>query len=204
MRGLKFGIFKLFLSYPSVSFSFLITILLFFISICIAQPHYDKTPGKLSMLSNPVVVTSNTTSQRAYGHNSDLEISANDLLTTEEIPTFSVPEDDLNYDIAHEQWITVRMKVTAYCPCRKCCGKFSDGRTASNHKIRWGDRFAAADRKFSFGTEMIIPGYNNSQSVKVLDRGRVIKNNNLDVFFNRHSDAQEWGVKYLDVQIRVR
>ena len=33
------------------------------------------------------------------------------------------------------QWQTVQMRVTAYCPCSKCCGSFSDGITASGHKI---------------------------------------------------------------------
>ena len=63
-------------------------------------------------------------------------------------------------------WRTVRMRVTAYCPCRKCCGRHSDGITACGHKIRRGDTFVAADRKHSFGTEMIVPGYNNSKPVK--------------------------------------
>ena len=100
------------------------------------------------------------------------------------------------------EWETVVMRVTAYCPCRRCCGKFSDGITASGHKIRRGDVFAAADKKYGFGTEMIIPGYNNSKTVEVLDRGRVIRGNRLDVFFNSHKTALKWGVKYLEVKVR--
>ena len=99
-------------------------------------------------------------------------------------------------------WKTIRMRVTAYCPCRKCCGKHADGRTANNHRIRSGDVFTAADKKFRFGTELIIPGYNNNEPVKVLDRGRVIRGNRLDVFFNSHRQAKKWGVKYLDIKIR--
>jgi 3D (Asp-Asp-Asp) domain-containing protein len=56
----------------------------------------------------------------------------------------------------------------------------------------------------SFGTEMIVPGYNNSQPVKVLDRGRAIRGNRLDVFFNSHQKAKEWGVKYLPVKVCKR
>jgi len=56
----------------------------------------------------------------------------------------------------------------------------------------------------SFGTEMIVPGYNNSQPVKVLDRGRVIRGNRLDIFFNSHQKALEWGVKYLPVKVCSR
>ena len=95
----------------------------------------------------------------------------------------------------------VKMRVTAYCPCEKCCGSYADGITASGHKIQKGDTFVAADRKYKLGTEMLIPGYNNSSKVKVLDRGGAIKGNRLDVFFNTHQQALEWGVRYLDVEV---
>ncbi|MCK5175686.1 MAG: 3D domain-containing protein, partial [Planctomycetes bacterium] len=106
-------------------------------------------------------------------------------------------------DAGQEQWETVRMRVTAYCTCRTCCGKHSNGITANNHKIRWGDVFVASDKMYRFGTEMRIPGYNQDRTVKVLDRGRVIKGYRLDVFFNSHSVAKKWGVKYLDVEVKI-
>ena len=102
------------------------------------------------------------------------------------------------------KWQNVRMRVTAYCACRICCGKNSDGRTANMHKIRRGDVFVASDKMYKFGTEMIIPGYNNSHPVEVMDRGRVIKGNRLDVFFNSHTRSRKWGVKYLDVMVRTK
>ncbi|MHC4114213.1 MAG: 3D domain-containing protein [Planctomycetota bacterium] len=104
----------------------------------------------------------------------------------------------------HEQWQTVQMRVTAYCPCPKCCGDYSDGVTACGHKISQGDRFIAADKMYPFGTGMIIPGYKSGKVVKVLDRGGVIRGNRLDVFFNSHQEALEWGVRYLDVKIRYQ
>ena len=101
-----------------------------------------------------------------------------------------------------EKWRIVRMKVTGYCPCSKCCGEYSDGITANGHKIRPGDTFVAADKRYSFGTEMVIEGYSNSQAVKVLDRGGAIKGNKLDAFFHTHQEALEWGVRYIDVKVR--
>jgi 3D (Asp-Asp-Asp) domain-containing protein len=100
------------------------------------------------------------------------------------------------------QWQTVRMRVTAYCACKKCCGKYADGITACGHKIRPGDAFVAADRKYSFGTEMVVAGYNNGRPIKVLDRGGAIRGNRLDVFFHSHKKARRWGVKYIDVKVR--
>jgi 3D (Asp-Asp-Asp) domain-containing protein len=102
------------------------------------------------------------------------------------------------------EWVTLRMRVTGYCSCRRCCGRNSDGYTANMHRIRWGDKFVAADKMFSFGREMIIPGYNNGRSVKVMDRGRVIKGYRLDLYFDTHSEAKRWGVKYLDVKVKRR
>lgn len=103
-----------------------------------------------------------------------------------------------------DKWQTVSMRVTAYCPCSKCCGEYADGQTACGHKIRPGDAFVAADSRYAFGTEMIIAGYGNDQPVKVLDRGGAIRGDRLDVFFHSHEEALEWGVQYLDVKVYVQ
>jgi len=103
-----------------------------------------------------------------------------------------------------DSWRTIQMRVTAYCWCKKCCGKHSDGITANGHRIRIRDTFVAADKKFSFGTKMIVPGYNNSQPVKVLDRGGAIRGNKLDIFFSSHHRAKVWGVRYLPVKIKIK
>lgn len=99
------------------------------------------------------------------------------------------------------QWQSVRMRVTGYCACPKCCGSYSDGITASGHRITAGDAFIAADRKYPFGTEMVIDGYNNAKPVKVLDRGGAIYGNRLDAFFSSHEQALKWGVRYLNVKV---
>lgn len=93
------------------------------------------------------------------------------------------------------------MRVTAYCPCSRCCGRYADGITACGHKIQSGDAFAAAGAQYSFGTEMITPGYNNGEPVKVLDRGAAISGDRLDVFFDSHQQALDWGVRYLQVKV---
>jgi len=101
------------------------------------------------------------------------------------------------------EWQIVRMRVTAYCPCPKCCDKYSGGPTACGYKIRPGDAFVAADKKYCFGTEMLVAGYNNGEPVKVLDRGGAIRGDRLDVFFSSHEEALEWGVQYLDVKVHI-
>ena len=114
--------------------------------------------------------------------------------------------------------MVIPMKVTAYCPCKKCCGKWADvypRRTASGHVIQDGDKFVAADGRFPFGTRMYVPEYcyHNTQGtlerfdyefmglVKVEDRGGAIKGNHIDVFFPTHQEALNWGVTYLFVTV---
>ena len=91
------------------------------------------------------------------------------------------------------------MKVTAYCPCKLCCGPRACGITASGKPVSAnGGRFCAADRTIPFGTIITIPGYGR---VPVLDRGGAIKGNHLDVYFPLHSQARAWGVRYLNVEM---
>lgn len=96
---------------------------------------------------------------------------------------------------------TQTMRVTAYCPCAKCCGKWADGITANGHRIRPGDRFVAAPRSIPFGKMVIVPGYNQGRPAPVLDRGGAIKDGRLDLYFDTHQEALKWGVKYVEVAI---
>jgi len=94
-----------------------------------------------------------------------------------------------------------RMLVTAYCPCKQCCGK-EDGITASGKSVKTnGGRFVAADPTLPFHTKLTIPGYADDQPVPVLDRGGAIKGNRLDVFFPTHKQARQWGKQWVDVTV---
>jgi 3D (Asp-Asp-Asp) domain-containing protein len=102
--------------------------------------------------------------------------------------------------------VRVRMLVTAYCPCRKCCGRFSDGRTASGKSIYDNNcMFVAADTDLlPFGTYVSIPGYYQGHPVPVEDRGRKIRGYRLDVFFLSHQQARQWGARWIDVVVYLR
>jgi 3D (Asp-Asp-Asp) domain-containing protein len=100
----------------------------------------------------------------------------------------------------------MRMLVTAYCPCSKCCGKFSDNITANGKSVYANNSmFVAADtRLLKFGTMLSIPGYKGGRNVPVWDRGGKIRGHHLDVFFLSHKQAQKWGKQYLNVKVRVK
>ena len=90
-------------------------------------------------------------------------------------------------------------RVTAYCPCEKCCStKWADGLTASG--LPAVGLIVAAPKDVPFGAVLDIPGYGRAQ---VQDRGGAITGNRLDVLFATHEEAKQWGVKWLKVKARM-
>lgn len=97
----------------------------------------------------------------------------------------------------------VWMEVTAYCACTHCCGPNAQGLTASGRPVSYNrGRFVAADtRLLPFYTQLSIPGYHGGEPVPVLDRGGAIKGNKLDVYFDSHETARQWGRRWLPVRV---
>jgi len=91
--------------------------------------------------------------------------------------------------------LSTKYKVTAYCACKKCCGK-TNGITASGTKAT-ANRTIAAPSNFAMGTKLKI----NGNVYTVEDRGGAIKGNRIDIYVNSHSEALAWGVKYLNVEV---
>lgn len=86
-------------------------------------------------------------------------------------------------------------KITAYCACVICCEK-SDGITASGAMVQ-ANHTIAAPKEFKFGTKMIVGG----QLYVVEDRGGGIHGNRIDIYFNSHQEANNFGVRYMDVYV---
>src|SRR3989339_1475736 len=135
--------------------------------LCYGKPMQSRA---IISLSNSVIVPTDQGTDAATANPENSQIVA----VSEPLPLSTDIEDGLS------EWRTVRMRVTAYCPCKVCCGSFAKGRTANGYNIRCGDRFAAAPKKYPFGTEIIVPQYNGEKPIKVIDRGGVIKGNRLD------------------------
>lgn len=86
--------------------------------------------------------------------------------------------------------------ITAYCPCAKCCGK-SDGITASGVKATEGVT-VAMDKSIPFGTKIYIDGVGERI---VQDRGGAIKGNKIDLYFDSHQEALNFGRQTKEVTI---
>lgn len=91
---------------------------------------------------------------------------------------------------------TAIFRVTGYCSCSKCCGKFSSGYTSSGTKATAG-RTVATSSQYNFGTKLLI----NGTVYTVEDRGGSITGNKIDIYFDTHDEAIAWGVKYLPVEV---
>jgi 3D (Asp-Asp-Asp) domain-containing protein len=108
--------------------------------------------------------------------------------TTEE--TTDIPLTTVKFEDIPDYTELGTFKLTAYCACTKCCGK-SDGITASGKKAKAGHTVAA--KGFPFGTELYI----NGETYVVEDRG--VGSGVIDIYFESHSEAENFGVKYAKV-----
>jgi 3D (Asp-Asp-Asp) domain-containing protein len=78
--------------------------------------------------------------------------------------------------------------ITAYCACVQCCGK-TDGITASGVEAVDGVT-VAMDKSIPFGTKIYIDGVGERI---VQDRGGAIKGNRIDLYFESHQEALNFG-----------
>ena len=90
----------------------------------------------------------------------------------------------------------VRFTATGYCPCKKCCGK-TNGITASGAKAT-ANHTIAAPSIYKFGTKIEIAGMG---IYTVEDRGGAITGNKIDVYFNSHSEALQFGRRNLQIRV---
>lgn len=82
-------------------------------------------------------------------------------------------------------------KLTAYCNCSSCCGKWAGGATASGSMPVAGRTVAMGG--ISFGTKLSINGH----VYTVEDRGTPY--GHVDIYFDSHSEALNFGLRYADV-----
>ena len=86
-------------------------------------------------------------------------------------------------------------KLTAYCPCMKCCGK-TDGITSTGTLAAEGRTIAVDPRVIPYGSSVTIYfADGTSHTYTAEDCGGAIKENRIDVFFSSHDAARAFGVQ---------
>lgn len=105
----------------------------------------------------------------------------------------------------------IEVKATAYCLCKKCCGKSENhpeyGVTASGLKIVPGTnmKVIAVDPKLiPLGTKVYVEGLNGASDYGyaiAADTGSAIENKKIDLYMDTHTASLKWGVKNVKVYI---
>lgn len=92
------------------------------------------------------------------------------------------------------------MTATGYCSCSICCGRSADGITATGMKAQPG--VAAVDPGvIPLGSRLFIEGYGPAIAG---DTGSAIRGLRIDLFFDSHREALNFGKKRLKVHVLSR
>ena len=104
----------------------------------------------------------------------------------------------------------IQVEATAYCACYKCCGKYPSnkyyGITKTGTRAKVGT-IAVDPKVIPMGTEMYIEGLYGAKNYgtgKAEDIGGAIKGNRIDVYFENHNDALEFGIQYAEVFVKPK
>ena len=95
-----------------------------------------------------------------------------------------------------QETIQMEALATAYCGCVHCCSK-SDCITATGTRATEGRTIAADPRVIPYGTHVLINGH----EYIVEDCGGAINGNRIDIYFESHADALQFGVQTVTVEI---
>lgn len=106
--------------------------------------------------------------------------------------------------------LIINARCTAYCSCKKCCGKYAENRpldesgneiilTASGERAVQGVTVGVDPNVIPLGSKVVIDGHEYIAH----DTGNpnVVKNNVIDVYFDNHEDAYDFGVQHYEAQI---
>lgn len=125
-----------------------------------------------------------------------------EVITTEVTTVCVVPETTTEVELTTVKYEDIPdytdlgiFKLTAYCSCTKCCGK-SDGITATGTQAKAGRTVAVDPSKIPYGTNLMINGNSNYIAE---DCGGAVKGNVIDIYFDSHSEAMNFGIQYAKV-----
>ena len=95
-------------------------------------------------------------------------------------------------------------KLTAYCPCAKCCGKWANGITATGTTATEGRTVAVDPALIPYGATVTVYFADGAvHTYTAEDCGGGIKGNRLDIYFDDHQAAREFGVQSAMVYVEA-
>ena len=97
-------------------------------------------------------------------------------------------------------------KLTAYCSCEKCCGEWALNRPKDENgkDIVYGSTGTILVAGTSIATDPSVIPYGSQVEINghiytAHDTGGAIQGNRIDVYFDNHQDALNFGVQYAEV-----
>lgn len=174
--------------------------------------HTNNKPEK-SEVSIEISDTESLGEMENYNNVSEIEEQ-----NTEELPIFEENGNQIEDEYAEEsineepeaEYISLgEFRLTAYCPCEICCDECAYNRpvdeygntivyTASGKIAQEGYTIAADPDVLPYGTIVYIDGH----EYEVQDCGGAITNNSIDIYFDTHEAACEFGLQYGEVFIK--
>ena len=99
-------------------------------------------------------------------------------------------------------------KLTAYCSCEKCCGEWALNRPKDENgkDIVYGSTGTILVAGTSIATDPSVIPYGSQVEINghiytAHDTGGAIQGNRIDVYFDSHQDALNFGVQYADIYL---
>ena len=163
--------------------------------------HIDSLP--VPKAEYPTLMVQKESLEEVVITEENANVLTNNSKTKEENVEYVKPEN-LIQEVENITPITTKLNTSAYCSCEICCGK-TDGKTASG-KMATAWHTVAAGKDYPIGTIIYIPALvdkPNGGWFVVEDRGGAISNEKLDVFFNTHEEAIQFGRKSLEAYIYI-
>lgn len=136
----------------------------------------------------------------------DIENGHIEIVTEPEMKIKTEKNTQETKEETKEEYVSLgEFKLTAYCPCEKCCGKWANNRPngivygAIGEELKESYSIAVDPDVIPYRTEVII----NGKTYKAQDCGGAIKGNRIDVYFEDHNDALEFGIQYEEVFVKM-
>lgn len=181
---------------------------------------YVKSEDTVSFLTpDSIIVDTTETEHTKTEYNQDVTESS---VETEESleTTTATAETEPSSEPQSEEIVTTNtepdsswtymgnFQLTAYCSCQTCCGEYALNRpvdengiqivyTASGARAEAGVTIAVDPRIIPYGTKVRINGHIYTAQ----DTGGGIKGNRIDVYFDDHQEALQFGLQSADVEI---
>lgn len=139
------------------------------------------------------------------------DVAAEPEFIVYEFPIETKPISYLTYEVKEKITYLGEFKLTAYCSCDKCCGKWAANRPvdengqeivigASGHVLAAHHSIAVDPEVIPYGTTVVI----NGEEYVAEDCGGSIIGNRIDVYFNDHDEALQFGVQYADIFLKEK